>query len=138
MTAGEGMSRRILVADVPQMDGRYTAALAGWEIAFVRTMSEARHALAAERYDLVAIGVYFDDSQMFDLLRAIRSGGTHRDVPIVCVRGRPGFTAITSRTLEMTVKALAADEFIDLLHFGDDEAGNAALRASAERLLSGP
>lgn len=130
--------RKILVADVPQMDVRYTAALAGWEIAFVRTMSEARHALAAERYDLVAMGVYFDDSQMFDLLRAIRSDDTRGKVPIVCVRGRPGFTAITGRTLEMTVKALAADEFIDLLHFSDDEAGNAALRASVERLLSGP
>jgi DNA-binding response OmpR family regulator len=129
------MSRKILVADVPQMDGRYTAALAGWEIAFVRTMSEARHALAAERYDLVAIGVYFDDSQMFDLLRAIRSDDIHAKVPIVCVRGRPGFTAITSRTLEMTVKALAANEFIDLLHFGDDEAGNAALRATVERYI---
>lgn len=130
--------KKILVADVPQMDVRYAAALAGWEIAFVRTMSEARHALAAERYDLVAMGVYFDDSQMFDLLRAIRSDDTRGKVPIVCVRGRPGFTAITSRTLEMTVKALAADEFIDLLHFGDDEAGNAALRASVQRLLSGP
>lgn len=130
--------KKILVADVPQMDVRYTAALAGWEIAFVRTMSEARHALAAERYDLVATGVYFDDSQMFDLLRAIRSDAIHGKVPIVCVRGRPGFTAITSRTLEMTVKALAADEFVDLLHFGDDEAGNAALRASVERLLSRP
>jgi DNA-binding response OmpR family regulator len=130
--------KKILVADVPQMDVRYAAALAGWEIAFVRTMSEARHALAAERYDLVAIGVYFDDSQMFDLLRAIRSDNNHGKVPVVCVRGRPGFTAITSRTLEMTVKALAADDFIDLLHFGDDEAANAELRASVERLLSGP
>jgi response regulator of citrate/malate metabolism len=130
--------KKILVADVPQMDVRYAAALAGWEIAFVRTMSEARHALAAERYDLVAIGVYFDDSQMFDLLRAIRSDNIHGKVPIMCVRGRPGFTAITSRTLEMTVKALAADDFIDLLHFGDDQAANAELRASVERLLSGP
>jgi DNA-binding response OmpR family regulator len=128
--------KKILVADVPQMDGRYTAALAGWEVAFVRTMSEARQALAAQRYDLVAIGVYFDDSQMFDLVRGIRNGSvTHRQVPIVCVRGRPGFTAVTSRTLEVTVKALAADEFIDLLHFGDDPAGNAALRATVESYL---
>ena len=127
--------KKILVADVPQMDGRYSAALAGWEVAFVRTLSEARQALAAERYDLVAIGVYFDDSQMFDLVRAIRSDATQGKVPIVCVRGRPGFTAITSRTLEVTVKALAADEFIDLLHFGDDDAGNAALRATVERLI---
>lgn len=129
------MNQKILVADVPQMDGRYSAALQGEQLAFVRTMSEARQALVGERYDLVAVGVYFDDSQMFDLVRAIRSDATHGSVPIVCVRGRPGFTAITSRTLEVTVKALAADEFIDLLQF-DDEAGNAALRGMAERLLA--
>jgi DNA-binding response OmpR family regulator len=129
--------KKILVADVPQMDGRYAAALAGWEIAFVRTLSEARQALAAKRYDLVVTGVYFDDSQMFDLVRAIRSDDAHGELPIICVRGRPGFTAITSRTLEVTVKALAADEFIDLLHFGDDAAGNAALRAAVERLIKG-
>jgi DNA-binding response OmpR family regulator len=129
--------KKILVADVPQMDGRYSAAAAGWEIAFVRTVSEARQALAAKRYDLVAIGVYFDDSQMFDLVRALRSDDPQGEVPIICVRGRPGFTAITSRTLEVTVKALGADEFIDLLHFGDDAAGHAALRAAVERLIKG-
>jgi DNA-binding response OmpR family regulator len=127
--------KKILVADVPQMDGRYSAALAGWEVDFVRTMSEARHALAASRYDLVVIGVYFDDSQMFDLVRAIRSGRTHDEVPIICVRARPGFTAITTRTLDVTLKALGVDQFIDLLHFGDDAAGNSALRAAAQALV---
>ena len=129
--------KKILVADVQQMEVRYLSAFAGWEIAFARTMSEARRALAAARYDLVAIGVYFDDSQMFDLLPVIRGDTVHGDVPVMCVRGRTGFTAITGRTLEMTVKALAADEFIDLLHFGDDDGGNAALRGTAERLVSG-
>lgn len=128
--------KRILVADVRQMDVRYRTACAGWELAFVRTLSEARQALAAGSYDLVAIGVYFDDSQMFDLVRMIRAQGVLAGLPIVCVRGQPGFTAITTRTLEMTVKALAADEFVDLLHFGDDAAACAALRAAFERLTS--
>jgi hypothetical protein len=59
--------KKILVADVPQMDSRYSAALTGWDIEFARTMGQARRALAGARYDLVAIGVHFDDSQMFDL-----------------------------------------------------------------------
>jgi len=130
------MNRKILVADVPQMDGRHSAALQGGQLAFVRTMSEAKQALAAATYDLAVIGVHFDDSQMFDLVRTIRGDAARGKLPIVCVRGRPGFTAITSRTLEATVKALAADEFIDLLQFGDDAAGNAALRAAAERLVA--
>ena len=119
----------ILVADVPSMDGRYAAALAGWPLTFVRTMSEARAALESRRCSLVVIGVYFDDSQMFDLVRFIRNDEIHNEVPIVCVRGSPGFTAVTTRTLEMAVKALSADAFVDLLHFDDEQAGDAALRA---------
>jgi hypothetical protein len=127
--------KKILVADVPQMDGRYTSALADWEVRFVRTMGEARQALAGARYGLVAIGVYFDDSQMFDLVRALRADRVYREVPIVCVRGRAGFAVVSSRTLEVTLKALGADEFIDLLDVAD-EASVDTLRAVAERLTS--
>lgn len=126
--------KRILVADVPQMDGRYNAALGGWEVAFVRTLSQARRAIT-ERYDLVVIGVYFDDSQMFELVRAIRADERCAEVPILVVRGRTGFTAVSARALEVALKALGADEFIDLALLGDDAAGNSALRATAKRLL---
>jgi DNA-binding response OmpR family regulator len=126
--------KRILIADVPQMDARYNAALGGWELAFVRTMSQARRAIT-ERYDLVVIGVYFDDSQMFDLVRDIRAREDDAGVPILGVRARTGFTAVSARTLEVTLKALDADEFIDLALLGDDAAGNSALRATARRLL---
>jgi DNA-binding response OmpR family regulator len=135
MAPGREM-KRILVADVRQMDDRYKTACAGWELAFVRTLSEARQALAGARYDLVAIGVYFDDSQMFDLVRLIRAQSLFADLPIVCVRGQPGFTAITTRTLEMTVKALAANDFVDLLQLGGEAAACAALRAAFERVTS--
>jgi hypothetical protein len=127
--------KKILVADVPPMDVRYADALAGWETVFVRTMAEAREALAGSRYDLVAIGVYFDDSRMFDLVRSIRGDAAHAGVPIVCVRGSLGVTVVTTRTLELTVRALAANEFMDLANFGDDAAGNAALRETVQRLL---
>jgi DNA-binding NtrC family response regulator len=127
--------KKILVADVPHMDGRYTAALAGWELVWVRTLAQAHQALEAGPCDLVVIGVYFDDSQMFDLLRYIRADEEHSEVPVVCVRGQPGFTAVSGRTLEMTCKALAADTFIDLLHFADQAAGDAALRAAVSQFL---
>jgi hypothetical protein len=135
------VGHRILVADVPQMDGRYAEALAGQELAFVRTIAEARQALAASGCGLVLIGVHFDDSRMFDLVRVIRDDHDgqmqpRQRLPIVCVRGQQAFAAVTSRTLEVTVKALAADEFVDLVQFGDDAAGNAVLREVAERLVA--
>lgn len=127
--------KKILVADVPHMDGRYAGAFQDCELRFVRTVGEARQALAQGGYSLVAVGVYFDDSQMFDLIRAIRQEGGEGAVPILCVRGHPGFTAVTSRTLEVAVKTLGANEFIDLVHFADEAAGNAGLRAAADALM---
>ena len=126
--------KKILVADVPQMDARYTAALPGWEIEFARTLGAARQALGGARYDLIAIGVYFDDSQMFDLVRALRAAERTAALPILCVRGRPGFTAVSSGTLETALRALGADRFIDLLESAGAEA-DAALREAAERLV---
>ena len=125
--------KKILVADVPQMDLRYATALSGWQIDFVRTLAQARQALGNARHDLVALGVYFDDSQMFDLLRIVRADAAHATVPVVCVRGRPGFTAVSSRSLEIAVKALGADEFIEL---AAGENSNGALRNAAEKLTS--
>ena len=129
------MTQRILVADTPEGDRRISAILSGYDLVLVRTLGEAQRILRREKFALVLVGVHFDDSRMFDLVRVLRGDELHAGVPIVCVRGRPGFTAVTGRTLELTLKALTADEFIDLVHFGDDEAGNAALRAAVERLL---
>ena len=125
--------KKILVADVPQMDLRYTTALSGWQIEFVRTLAQARQAIGRVRPDVIALGVYFDDSQMFDLLRIVRADAVHASVPVVCVRGRPGFTAVSSRSLEIAVKALGADEFIEL---AAGENGDGMLRAVVEKLIS--
>jgi len=127
---------RILVADLPSMDARYAAAFTGWPLVFVRSMEEASAALEAPHYDAIAIGVYFDDSQMFDLVRAIRSHDLHNEVPILCVRGGPGFAAVTTRTLEIAVQALSADCFVDLLQFQDEKGGDAALRAALQRYVN--
>ena len=127
---------KILVADLPSMDARYSAAFTGWPLVFVRTMEEASAALEAPHYDAIAIGVYFDDSQMFDLVRAIRSHELHNEVPILCVRGGPGFAAVTTRTLEIAVQALSADCFVDLLQFQDEKGGDAALRAALQRYVN--
>lgn len=129
--------RKVLVADVPQMDARYSAALTGWDIEFAHTIGQARQALAGARYDLVAIGVHFDDSQVFDLVRAVRGDARQGKVPIVCVRTRPGLAAVATRTLETTVKELGAEQLVDLAAAADDAAGEGTLRAAAEGLIRG-
>jgi hypothetical protein len=130
------MNRKILAADVPELDARLLQVLAGESLYFVRTVDEAMRALAREDFDLLVISVHFDDSRMFDLLRHARSGGRNKDIPIICVR-EPGlgFTAISSHTLEVTCRALDANVFLDLTSIKDEPGRDAALRAALEGLL---
>ena len=130
------MNKRILVADVPELDARLAVVLAEHELRFVRTVAEAMRALAQEAFDLLVISVHFDDSRMFDLLREARTEVRNHGIPIVCLR-EPGlgFTAISSHTLEVTCRALDANAFLDLATINDDAQRDAALRAAVEGLL---
>lgn len=131
------MNKKILVADVPQLDARLARVLAGERLYFVRTVDEAIRALHDEDFDLLLISVHFDDSRMFDLLRQVRLDGRNKGIPIVCVREPAlGFTAISSHTLEVTCRALDANAFIDLAKVNHEAERDAVLRATVEQLLS--
>jgi PleD family two-component response regulator len=129
-------NKKILVADVPELDARLAAVLDGRELHFVRTVGQAMRALAQQDFELLVISVHFDDSRMFDLLREARSEARNQGIPIVCVR-EPGhgFTAISGHTLEVTCRALDANLFLDLAALNDDAQRAAALRAAIEGLL---
>jgi CheY-like chemotaxis protein len=130
------MNKKILVADVPELDARLVQLLAGRQLYFVRTLDEAIRALEHEDFDLLIISVHFDDSRMFDLLRLVRIDGRNKGIPIICVR-EPGlgFTAISGNTLEVTCRALDANAFIDLAKMKDEDERNAALRRAVDELL---
>jgi DNA-binding NtrC family response regulator len=121
------MDRKVLVADVPQVRARVAAALAQERVAFTHTLAAALEALAAEDFDLLLIGLRFDDSRMFDLVREVRAGSRNRTVPIVCFRMRPFAFSISMQVIEVTVKALGAGAFADLASYGSEQEGNAAL-----------
>jgi DNA-binding response OmpR family regulator len=127
------MAKRILVADTPEGDRRISAILAGHELAFVRKLGEAQRALEREAFGLVLIGVHFDDSRMFDLLRCSQASGP----PVVCMRShRFASPAITIEGLEIAAKALGCHVFLDLTWYADDATGNDAVRRLLEALLN--
>jgi DNA-binding NtrC family response regulator len=131
------MKRKILVADTPEGDRRLSAVLPGHELTFVRTLSEAQRALARERFALVLVGVHFDDSRMFDLLRHLQASGQHPGCAVICMRSQHFLSsAITIEGLEIATKALGCNLFLDLTWYADDDAGNAAVRALFEALLN--
>lgn len=133
------MTRRVLVADTPEGDRRLAAILAGYELEFVRTLAEARRALQDDGFDLVLIGVHFDDSRMFDLLRYMRANPGKPERCVVCMRSqRFASTAITIEGLEIAAKTLGCALFLDLTWYTDDANGNQAVRSLLDALTTAP
>lgn len=124
------MKLRILVAAYPEGHGRLKAVLAGHDLVFVETMFEAQAALAAESFDLAAIGTRFDESRMFELVRLIRAGEKTSGIGIVCFRGilfRRASDKVLVEGLFLGCEALGA-AFYDFISYPDDEEGNRAIR----------
>ena len=132
------MLKRILVADTSDSDRRLSAILAGRDVMFARTIGEAQRLLAQQQFDLVMIGVHFDDSRMFDLVRHVRAGGHHAGKPVACVRSHRFISAaaISLEGLEIAARALARDVFLDLTKYPDDAHGNAEVRKLLDALLT--
>ena len=115
------MKKLILVAD--HSDARISAMLNGHDLTFVRSLDDARSTLAGRNFDLIVIGVHFDESRMFDLLRHVRWQERHRATPVVCVLSAD-FTrhAIAAEGLEIAVKALGGTAYLDLKGMSDSAA----------------
>jgi hypothetical protein len=128
---------RILVAVVPENEDRMSRILHGHELAFVHTGEEARSLLEKEKFGLVALSVHFDESQMFSLLGDIRAHAKYRKVPILCVLGTWGrmLSEVAVEGLDHAVKAMMANGFLNLMHFPDDDEGNARIRRIVDYLI---
>jgi CheY-like chemotaxis protein len=114
------MKKSILVAD--HSDARLSALLSGHELTFVNTLDEAKRTLNGRNFDLIVIGVHFDESRMFDLLRYVRWQERHRATPVVCVlTAEFARHAVTAEGLEIAVKALGGTAYVDLKTSGDGE-----------------
>ena len=79
--------------------------------------------------DIVAVGVYFNESRMFDLLRACRE--KYPDLPVIIVR-RPStvLSEVAMRAVHIAGEALGAAAFLDLEALMEQH-GETALGAAA-------
>jgi hypothetical protein len=111
--------------------------LEGHELTFVKTCEQARSLLETEQFGLVVLGVHFDESQMFSLLADIRAHAKYRKVPVVCVLGSWGrlLSELAVEGLDHAIKAMMANGFLNLLHFPDDDEGNARIRRIVDCLI---
>ena len=128
---------RIVVAVSDDVQRRIRAILPECELRFVHTGSQLVRVLDEAHCDMMIVEVHFDESTALAALKcALSRDGTF---PVVCVRGVP-FAKLGRPALDALRMALgepAAQIFIDLLQYSDDDAGNARVRAMLERLLPG-
>ena len=107
--------RGILIADVPQAQRAVAECLPGRDLTFVNTLPEAKLALAGGDFDMIVVGVQFDESQAFALLSHLRSRQRYSYVPVVCVRALPHvMPRELNRVLEEAVKMLGATALVDI------------------------
>jgi hypothetical protein len=129
------MEKKVLIADGSGIDGRLSAIVKPHAPTFVRTLEEAKRELDRDGYDLIIIGVHFDESRMFDLLREVRADERYQAKPVVCVASQRFDRPINVERLAIATRALGADAFIDFATHDDQETGDAAIRGVVERLL---
>ena len=134
---GDAPRPKILVAVVHDNRERLARVLEGHDLIFVDNGEDARELLEREPFGMVMVGVHFDESQMFTLLADIRAHAKYRKVPILCVLGSWGrmLSEVAVQGLDHAVKALMANGFLNLLHFPDDDEGNARVRRITDYLI---
>jgi PleD family two-component response regulator len=137
MAMGAAPKTKILVAVIDDKEERLRRVLSGHDLVFVKTCDEAMSLLQEKQFGMVLIGVHFDESQMFRLLADVRAHAKYRKVPILCVLGSRGrlLSEVAIEGLDHAVKAMMANGFLNLLHFADDDEGNARIRRIVDCMI---
>ena len=109
------VTTKVLVGNTPEMDDKIRDCLPGHELMFVRTMPEAVRALRHDGFQLIVIGLEFDESRMLELLQYVRTLAHYREVPVVCVHAEYlNLSEAAMKNIDVAVKALGGLGFLNL------------------------
>ena len=126
--------KRILVA-VDDCE-RLERILEGHILTIPHSVEEAERELQAREYHMVILGVLFDESRMFELLRLVRTFKQNALTPVVCMlTGPSNLSPVAIEGLDHAVKAMLANAFLNLTKFPDDKSGNARVRRIIDYLI---
>jgi DNA-binding NtrC family response regulator len=133
------MARPILIADVPELEEFLRGCFPGRPVLFVSHFQDATAALAGRDFGLILIGMHFDDSQMFALLRHVRKLRRHAQTPVVCVRALPSILSRSAQeSIEHAARILGATAFLDMAPGADAAAELRCLLESHIRAAPDP
>lgn len=128
---------KILIADTPERAVTLERILKGHDCIVVSTMNSAEKRLKAETFDLIVAAIHFDDSQMFELIRAIRKSDKNADKPIICFCSRDtAMSRLIHESLEQSTKALGAWMYLAEHSYNVFQNPDAELRRVMERCLT--
>ena len=126
----------ILLAVGDPLCERLKRVLAGHRLTCPRNVAETERLLSRHEYAMIIIGVRFDESRMFEVLRLVRILDPNRTTPVVCVLpASSGMSEVSIEGLDHAVKAMLANAFLNFDHFPDDEAGNGRVRRIVDYLI---
>lgn len=128
---------RILIADTPQSAFSLKVILEGHELISSNTMEAALAELQKETFDLVIVGVHFDDSQMFELIRHVQTSSNNAEKPIICFCARDtGMARVIHESIESASKTAGAWMYLDAHSYNVYKEPEEELRRVIERCLS--
>jgi len=125
---------RVLAAVPREAEPRILSVLPQCNVRFVHTGEQLLRALDDGPCDMVIVGMQFDESTAVAALERVFA--RDETFPVVCVRGvrsRLGKPAVESA--RVALGELGAQNFIDLLEYPNDEAGNARVRSMLGALM---
>jgi PleD family two-component response regulator len=128
------LGKQILVA--AEATERLRRILKGHEVVEAVNVDQAKVELQKREFHLVILGVHFDESRMFELLRLVRTYKKNELTPVVCMLMQASrLSDVAIEGLDHAVKAMLANAFINLQKFPDNEAGNARVRRIVDYLI---
>lgn len=134
-TLDTNRKRTILVAVRPQGVDRLTNVLAqDFNLIFCHSLAEVEKQLGSE-IDAVVCGTNFDESRMFELLRAVKTDIRYKSIPFVCVKVLDGVLHdATYASVKKASTLMGASGFFDLAQ-ARAELGKAEAAAELRRML---
>jgi CheY-like chemotaxis protein len=125
---------RVLACTVPAAEPRLKAALPEGRLRVVFTSAEALEALKQEAFDLLILGMRFDESRALEFLQRIHADPTLGPLPpIVGIRGAATPVVIAPQHFDLPMWAMGACDVIDFYAVPDNEAGNRHIRERLAR-----
>ncbi|GEM_PF-330953 len=130
---------RILIAGTPDSVATIERILGQqYQFIAVSTMAEALMKLKEQAFDLIMIGVHFDESRMFELLPRARATAEQAGKPIICFATRDTpLTRTMSETIDLVSKALGAWMYMDQHDYSICKDPDAEIRRIIKRCLTG-